>query len=169
MFSIMPHPDAGKRHRATSSRRHAWLETAAADLRTRFAAAGYSTPDNLRVSLGWPKRAGAPSASSDQYFEIFVSPALGDGLQIVATLVHEFVHAAVGIPAGHGVLFKRCAHAVGLTGPMRATVIGIDLSLWIDGFISRAGPYPSGFLTDSKSRRPEDFGASAGLAATSRA
>ncbi|HEY1864535.1 MAG TPA: transcription elongation protein SprT [Roseiarcus sp.] len=160
MFSIIPHADSGKRDRAASSqRRHAWLEAATAELRSRFAGAGYSTPDNLRVSLGWPKRAGAcgaigecwaPSASSDQYFEMFVSPAIGSGVEIIGTLTHELVHASVGVATGHRAPFKRCAHMVGLKGPMRATVIGVELGDWIDDFIHRAGPYPSGFLTDSK-------------------
>jgi hypothetical protein len=111
------------------------------------------------VSLGWPKRAGvcgaigecwAPTASSDEYFEVFISPAIESGVEIVATLAHELVHASVGLAAGHGKLFKRCAHAIGLTGTMRATVIGVGLADWIGDFIHRAGPYPSGFLTDAK-------------------
>jgi hypothetical protein len=157
MLPIIPHPDSGKT--ASSQRRHAWLETATAELRSRFTAANYSTPDNLRVSLGWPKRAGAcgaigecwaPSASSDQYFEVFISPAIGSGVDIIGTLTHELVHASVGLAAGHRGPFKRCAQAVGLTGPMRATVIGVELADWIDAFLYRVGPYPSGFLTDAK-------------------
>ena len=144
---------------ASSFERQSWLEDAVEALRAKFAAAGRSTPDNLRVSLGWPKRAGAcgaigecwaPSASSDQHFEVFISPAIRSGVEIVATLTHELVHASVGLAAGHGTPFKRCAQAVGLTGPMRATVIGVELAEWIDDFIRRAGPYPSGFLTDTK-------------------
>jgi hypothetical protein len=160
MFSIIPHSDSGKRDRAASSqRRHAWLEAATAELRSRFAGVGCSTPDNLRVSLGWPKRAGAcgaigecwaPSASSDQYFEVFVSPAIGSGVEIIGTLTHELVHASVGLATGHGKPFKQCATKIGLVGPMRATVIGIELAGFIDDFIRRVGPYPSGFLTDAK-------------------
>jgi hypothetical protein len=41
--------------------------------------------------------------------------------QIAAILAHELVHAAVGIPAGHGKAFKRVALGLGLVGPMRAT------------------------------------------------
>jgi hypothetical protein len=161
MLPIIAHPDSGKRlfDNASSQRRHAWLETAAAELRSRFTGAGYSTPDNLRVSLGWPKRAGAcgaigecwaPSASSDQHFEIFVSPAIETSVEIIGTLAHEFVHASVGLAAGHGKPFKQCAAKIGLVGPMRATVIGIELAGFIDDFIRRVGPYPSGFLTDAK-------------------
>jgi hypothetical protein len=44
--------------------------------------------------------------------------------QIAAILAHELVHAAVGIPAGHGKAFKRVALGLGLVGPMRATTPG---------------------------------------------
>ncbi len=36
-------------------------------------------------------------------------------------LLHEMIHAAVGIDAGHKGPFKRAAIAVGLAGPMTAT------------------------------------------------
>ena len=34
-----------------------WLEAAVEALRTRFAAAGYSIPAEVRFTIGWPKRA----------------------------------------------------------------------------------------------------------------
>ena len=53
--------------------------------------------------------------------------------QIAAILAHELVHAAVGIPAGHGKAFKRVALGLGLVGPMRATTPG-------DSFLAAVAP-----------------------------
>jgi hypothetical protein len=67
--------------------------------------------------------------SADGHFEIFIRPDLAHApdampAQIAAILAHELVHAAVGIPAGHGKAFKRVALGLGLVGPMRATTPG---------------------------------------------
>jgi hypothetical protein len=40
---------------ASSLVRHEWLEAAVRLLRPRFDAAGYQVPDNVRVSIGFPK------------------------------------------------------------------------------------------------------------------
>jgi hypothetical protein len=117
----------------SSLERQQWLEAAVEALRGRFAAAGYAIPQKVRVAIGWPKRAAscgaigecwATEASSDQHAELFISPQLTEGARIVDVLAHELVHATVGTAAGHGKLFKRCALAVGLQGPMRSTTAG---------------------------------------------
>ena len=40
---------------ASSLVRHEWLEAAVRLLRPRFTGAGYTVPDNVRVSIGFPK------------------------------------------------------------------------------------------------------------------
>jgi hypothetical protein len=62
-------------------------------LRAKFGAAGaYEVPKKIRVSIGWPKRAAScgaigecwsAAASSDRHAEMFISPQLADGVQIV--------------------------------------------------------------------------------------
>jgi SprT-like family len=148
-----------ERPAATSSElRQRWLERAAEGLRLRFADAGYAVPQKVRVSIGWPKRAAtcgavgecwATEASSDQHAELFISPQLTEGARIIDVLAHELVHATVGTEAGHGKLFKRCALAVGLQGPMRTTTAGPDFAAWADALLRKIGRYPAGFLTDS--------------------
>jgi hypothetical protein len=64
-------------------------------------------------------------------------------------LAHELVHATVGAGHGHGPVFKRCALAIGLLGPMRATSPSSEFTAWAEKLFKRIGPYPSGFLTDT--------------------
>jgi hypothetical protein len=89
----------------------------------------------VRVAIGFTSRGAKAKAigecwdnrlSADGHFEIFIRPDLAHApdampAQIAAILAHELVHAAVGIPAGHGKAFKRAALGLGLVGPMRAT------------------------------------------------
>src|SRR5712671_3788872 len=113
-----------------SLERQQWLEHAVEALRTRFSEAGYTVPEKIRVSIGWPKRAAScgaigecwsTEASSDRHAELFISPELSEGVRILGVLGHEMDHATVGTEAGHGKLFKQCALKIGLQGPMRST------------------------------------------------
>ena len=140
-----------------SLERQQWLEHAVEALRGRFAEVGYTVPEKVRVSIGWPKRAAScgavgecwsPSTSSDKHAELFISPELIDGAHILHVLAHEMDHATVGTEAGHGKLFKQCALKIGLQGPMRATTAGPEFAAWGQTLFKRIGPYPAGFLTD---------------------
>jgi hypothetical protein len=142
----------------SSLQRQQWLEAAVEALRIRFADAGYSIPEKVRVAIGWPKRAAscgaigecwAVEASSDQHAELFISPQLTEGARILDVLAHELVHATVGPEAGHGKPFKQCALRIGLRGPMRSTTAGPDFVAWAEALFKRIGPYPAGFLTDT--------------------
>ena len=162
MFQIAPFREPNnndREYRLTPSlERQAWLECAIAELRARFTTAGYDIPRKIRVSIGWPKHAGtcgvvgecwSVEASSDRHAELFISPALMVGADILHILAHELVHATVGTAAGHGKLFKQCAIKIGLAGPMRATIAGPEFAAWAEALFKRIGPYPAGFLTDT--------------------
>ena len=141
-----------------SLERQQWLEQAVEALRAKFATAGYTVPREIRVSIGWPKRAAScgaigecwsTAASSDRHAELFISPQLADGVRVVDVLAHELDHATVGTGEGHGPAFKRCALAIGLQGPMRASTPSLEFITWAETLFKRIGPYPSGFLTDT--------------------
>lgn len=149
--------DEERLNAASSSARHQWLEQAVAELRPRFATAGYRVPDNIRVSIGFTKytawqhtigQCWSAKASSDQHTEIFISPELGTQEQtsrIVGVAAHEMVHATVGPEAGHRGPFKRCANSIGLTGRMTATTESDEFVAWVnDVVIPKIGPYPAG-------------------------
>ncbi|KAJ8139604.1 hypothetical protein OY671_007187 [Metschnikowia pulcherrima] len=80
-----------------------------------------------------------------------------DRLRIAAILAHESVHAAVGIPAGHGKAFKRVASGSGLVGPMRATTPGEAFLAAVAPILDAAGPLPHARLdTDGESTAPKE-------------
>ena len=158
MTLVTERPDARPIAITSSLERQQWLELAVEALRVRFADAGYSIPQKVRVAIGWPKRAAscgaigecwAVDASSDQHAELFISPRLTETARIVDVLAHELVHATVGTTAGHGTPFKQCALKIGLVGPMRSTTAGPEFSAWTEALFKRIGPYPAGFLTDT--------------------
>jgi hypothetical protein len=69
-----------------SALRQEWLEAATVELRTLFADKGHEVPENVRISIGWPKGGKANTigqcwyaeGSSDKHNEIFISPVLKD-------------------------------------------------------------------------------------------
>jgi len=138
----------------THDTREAWLNAGIAALRPHFGQAGYTVPDNVRVTCGWPSKGAlarknrrigecwSDTASDGKVFEIFISPALADPSRVLDILTHELVHTTVGLLAKHGKLFKRCALAVGLEGKMRATVAGPALRVTLEGYSKTLDTYP---------------------------
>ena len=131
--------------------REEWLHKAIAILKSGvFKRNGFKIP-KIKVSVGFPgggsarKRIGehwSPEASTDKVGSIFISPTLGKVDVVLATLVHELVHASVGNKVGHGVQFKRCATAVGLVGKMRSTEAGPELKKELKKLAKKIGKYP---------------------------
>jgi len=62
-------------------------------------------------------------------------------------LCHEGCHAAVGVMHGHRAPFKKLALAIGLSGPMRATVPTPDFEATICAWIASEPTYPHAPLT----------------------
>lgn len=143
--------------------REDWLTKAIAELRDlAFIPAGYTVPENIRVSCSWPSRGGNsrvlgqcwnPRLSRDRMFEIYITPRLDDPAAVLPVLGHEIVHAVVGLKCGHRGPFRTCALAIGLEGRMTATVAGEAFKRLIDPIVAALGPYPHGALMPF--RRPE--------------
>jgi hypothetical protein len=81
-------------------------------------------------------------ASADGVAPVFISPFLSDPIQVLGTLLHEKVHAVVGVEFKHGKHFRTLAVACGLTGKMTATTIGDDLNASLRAMAGQLGPYP---------------------------
>ena len=150
--------DDSHRRNATASTREQWLNAMARLLAVDFEKAGFPLPENIRFSCGWPgggdrqTRIGEcwhAKASADYFFEIFISPSMSDSVRVADILVHELCHAAVGLEAGHGPAFKKCATAIGLVGPMRATQASTWLRVRLAELVKQAGLYPHGSLKAS--------------------
>lgn len=74
--------------------------------------------------------------------QIFISPVLGDGVQVLDELIHELIHDLVGVGYGHRGNFRKLALAVGLEGKMTATVAGPELKERLERLLGDLGPYP---------------------------
>lgn len=147
--------------------REDWLGRMVEALRPTFAKHGYPLPDKIRVSCGWPSRsalsnrnrrigeAWSHTCSGDGTHETFLSPALDDPVEVGAVLVHELVHHAVGIEAGHKGPFRKLARAVGLTGRMTATTAGDELAARLHALAETLGPYPHAALSSADGRKKQ--------------
>lgn len=141
-----------------SDTREQWLIRATTLCGTRLESlAGITLPAAVRVSCGFPGGRGSsrkavgqcwPSElSADQTREMFISPVLSNTRDILATILHECIHAALPAKVGHKGPFKRAALAVGLTGKMTATVASEALLPILDGWSAQLGAYPGAALS----------------------
>jgi hypothetical protein len=137
------------------SNRESWLTGATLALAQRFAKAGYTVPDEVRVAIGFPStgrmssRIGecwSPEASADKHHEIFIRCDMSNPVAILAVLVHELVHAVVGNQHHHGPMFRKCAVKLGLQGKMTATVAGPELAADLIKLAKQLGPIPHGAI-----------------------
>lgn len=152
-----------------SMERQEWVEKALLTLRQHFNLKGYTVPTNIRITIGWPKggrkRIGEcffTENSTDQHFEIFISPELGKGSvhgshPVMEVMTHEICHTIAGYKAGHNKPFKVIATAVGLEGKMTSTVPGPDMIKLIASFEAINGPYPAGALTRSMLKKKKTY------------
>lgn len=144
--------------------REAWLTAAVEALRPLFHAAGTDVPA-VRVSCGWPSKGGtgtrggkvigqcwASGATADGVAQVFISPTLADRETVLATLLHELVHAVQDCKTGHGKEFGRLARAVGLTGKMTATHASEELEGYFPVMLAELGEYPHAALTPGTGR-----------------
>ena len=134
--------------------REQWLEAASKmisnDIFSKFNAA----MPVYNISCGWPCKGGTakknrvigqcfhPKCSEDKVTEIFISPYISDSCECLAVLVHEMVHACVGVENGHKKPFKHLAVSVGLEGKMTATYAGEGLVKELKTIIKSIGKYP---------------------------
>ena len=128
-------------------------------IRPHFASKGYTIPQNVRMSCSLTSRkkhigeCWSSIASEDNTFEIFIAPKIADSNEVIAILIHELIHATVGLQAGHGKEFKQCALSVGLEGKMTSTTASPDLVDQINIWIAESGEYPHAPLTQSNIKK----------------
>lgn len=132
--------------RAASDRMVAWLPEVKESL----------DPAIAPVSCGFPKgRHGAGRAigvcyhpgacpGAEELRPIFICPTLESPREVLATLLHELVHAALPKEAGHKKRFKDAVFGLGLTGKATATYCepGSALDKRFDALVEELGPYP---------------------------
>lgn len=127
--------------------------------------AGADVPP-IRVSVGWPggRRARAsvigqcwaPTSAADGVQQVYISPTLADPVDVLAVLAHELCHAADRCEHGHRGPFGRYARAIGLEGPLPATVPGEQLRATLADISRQLGAYPHAALrTAAASAHPK--------------
>lgn len=130
--------------------REEWLIQAVAMLSKIFEAQGFKVPP-VRISVGWPggkSKKGLHStigqcwySAKDGVPQIFISPKLTNTSEILATIMHELVHAVDGGKSLHKAGFKRIAVLVGLEGKMTATHAGETLRKVFPAVLEKLGKY----------------------------
>lgn len=91
-------------------------------------------PAGKVIGRAWP-------ASHDAH-HMFVSAALSDPVQLLATLLHEMLHLAVGVKEKHNKVFGKAARAVGLKGKLTATTASDELVPYLKALDEQLGGYP---------------------------
>lgn len=143
--------------------REEWLGALADSMAPWFRELGAPLP-KFRISIGFPstgrrgQRIGEcwdGAASADETFEVFIRPDRFDVLEIAGILAHELTHAAVGLDKRHGKAFRRVATAIGLTGPMRATVPGDAFKQRVAPILKKLGAIPHARLSWGDSSGPK--------------
>lgn len=152
----------------THTTREGWLAAAALQLEDRIIRLqGAEVPKKIAYSCGFPKGGGGraigqcwdPTAAPDETHHIFICPTQVSATRVLDILLHEIIHAVVGIPEGHRGKFKKMARAVGLEGKLTATVVseGTELHNTLVEIADALGPYPHGGMR-RPSRKPAASG-----------
>lgn len=144
--------------------REGWLSHALVLISKRFSEQGYSLPQGVRISCGFPvgSRGGkkilgqaiSQAASAAGLHETFISPVIDDPVIALGVVAHEYGHHSVGIDAGHGPKFKAFCAAVGLTGKATEAMPGPDLQAWLrDDVLPFLGAYPHAAVDPSQRKK----------------
>jgi hypothetical protein len=151
------------------STREGWLKAAAESLTSTLHAAGVKMPPHWAVSVGFPKRAhkvgGAigecwdKEVSAGNVYEMFISPTLSEPVEVLHVLLHEMIHAAVGLECKHAGLFIKTARKVGLAGKPTATYAkpGTDLHTALESLGKELGHYPHYAMTLGRKPTPKQW------------
>lgn len=130
--------------------REDWLNKAVELLRPMFENAGHAIPDKVHVSIGFTgsrqkKAVGAcwsEKASEDNRHQIYIVPTLKGETVILAILIHECCHAALGIEVGHKKPFQALMTRLGMVAPFTQCNAGEALQAKLEELATRLGPIP---------------------------
>jgi len=138
----------------TIATREEWLSRSLPALKSIILSAGGPDFAAPLISIGFPSR-NALSKHKQRIGEcwskrctdtgqptIMVSPVIENVVEVLATLLHELVHASVGAECGHRGAFKRVATAAGLVGKMTATAASPTLAQALHDIAESIGSFP---------------------------
>ena len=148
--------------------REAWLLAAASRTgKIVVKAAGpLSNLSPIYVSVGFPKgaRGGRGGRAVGQCWDgtscrdgrphVFVCPTVSDPEEVLAILLHEQVHAAVGCAEKHRGRFAKTMKAAGMVKPWTSSVPGEELAAELKVIAGKLGPYPHAPLAPQLRTKP---------------
>lgn len=134
--------------------REEWLVDAVVALVPLFPADVVFPP--VKVSVGWPKGASDRKVMGQCFnktvcidaetFHMFISPVLDSAKEVLPVLLHELVHAVVGVEVQHRREFIDMAHHVGLERPWTQAITSAALNLRLEEIAAALGSYPHAAL-----------------------
>jgi len=151
--------------------RESWLTKAVEELAETFFAPDKMTFEHpIRISAGWCRGSNKAigqcwpnKASAGNFIEIFISPNLHEPVKVLATILHELIHAHLGNGKGHGKEFKVVVNKFGLAGRVTATFAseGSELYAKLEKLAKKIGEYPHKKLTplNNTEKKGENKGA----------
>jgi len=95
----------------------------------------------------WPEKSTKSGRCS-----IFISPVLDDPVEVLGTLLHNLIHASVGVDAGHTHPFAIIAEKLGFSPPWKTAEVpdeGSALAHKLQGIIKKLGLFPHSPLQTS--------------------
>lgn len=132
--------------------REQWLTEAVGALNAAFFEPRLlSFEHGIRISTGWCRgskkaigQCWSVNASAGNFSEIFISPELETSVEVLATVLHEMVHAHLGLDKKHGKEFKTLVREFGLAGKVTATFAeeGSDLFEQLFQIGKKIGQFP---------------------------
>jgi hypothetical protein len=150
----------------------AWLRAAFEALRPDFEAIGKTLPAAPRCNFGFTahgsKKTGITgqyydgSASTDTLPKLIIRCNTDEPFTILEAVVHQCVHAVVGVEEGHGKTYREVGLQIGLEPPMRTSKAGKRLSERLHALSAELGPFPNSRLNfettgaDGKEKRVAD-------------
>ena len=161
LFKVLELGNKFKKHPDFHATRDTWFQEATDLLRPLFIAAGASIPAKVRISVTVPTKGRTLGCNyygeflEDGINQIFIEAGESDPVQVLATLVHELIHACLKSSDKHGKAFKRIAIPVGLLGPMRSTTSSPELATVLGAIVKIIGPYPHCPLEASTGRKKQ--------------
>lgn len=137
--------------------REEWLGAAIEQLRPLLGDVAAAFPRRVHVSVGFGGNTGryertvggvcfSRRASADRRPQVFISPALGDPVEVLAVLLHELAHASDDCASGHRGHFARVHRALGFEGSATRAEPGLGLWSLLNAIAAELrrtiGPYP---------------------------
>lgn len=118
---------------------------------------------DVRVSCGFPGGRSFQAVigqcwnreASSGAHQIFVNPILDQPEIVLATLLHELIHAADDNEHGHKGVFVKVCRAVGLVGKPTATEAGPELNERLHAIAKSLGEYPHVAMRPGRKIKPQ--------------